>query len=387
MPKIIFHHILKEILPNFLAACLVLTFVLTLAKVLELTDLVVVKGVSLTTMAKFLLFSIPSFLAITIPLSTLLAVLLTFLRMSGDQEITALKSAGVSLYRLLPPVLFFCFGMYLLTSYMTLSLVPSSNRAFRNELLALARISADISIKAGVFNNEFKQMVIYVNHIDLGESWMRDIFIEDARDEDMVNAIVASRGRIATDTRQRDLVFELYDGVVDRMGETIDFERYDLKLDMESSLAKESSKKPDQFEMNTGELWANVKTLEEARQTSYYKYLLEAHKRFALPVTCLILGIVGLILGVQGSGRGRNWGVTIGLIVFIVYYVLFTIGLTFGERGGYPPALAMWLPNVIMGAAGIYLFHRANNEAPSGLLNIISGMDEWLRKIRRTGQP
>lgn len=383
MLRIIPNNIIREMLPNFLASLLVLTFVLVLAKIMELTDLVVVKGVSLQTMLRFLFLSVPSFLTITIPLATLLAVLLTFLRMSGDYEITALKSAGLSLYRLLPPVMLFCLWAYLATSYMTLYLVPSSNKAFRNELLALAKISADISIKERIFNTEFNQMVVYVNHIDVNTNWMRDIFIEDARDQGVVNAIVAAKGRIATDTRHRNLVFELYDGVVDRLDETIDFERYDLKLDMESALAKESRKEPDQFEKSMEELWTDIRNHEQARDATYFKYLLEAHKRFSLPFACITLGMVGLVLGVQGSGRGRNWGVTIGLLVFIAYYILFTIGLTFGEMGAYPPVLAMWMPNLIIGVLGVYALHRVNIEAPLGLITTFNSIDAWLKSLRR----
>ncbi|MDY6850492.1 MAG: LptF/LptG family permease, partial [Thermodesulfobacteriota bacterium] len=100
MKRIIPLYLIRELLPPFFVNLLVFTFVLLLAKVLELTELVVVKGVEPATIMKLLGYSIPFLLSLTIPMSTLLAVLLTFLRLSGDNEITVLKSAGVSLYKL-----------------------------------------------------------------------------------------------------------------------------------------------------------------------------------------------------------------------------------------------------------------------------------------------
>jgi len=300
MKRIIPHYIIREILPNFFVSLLVLT------------EMVVVKGVKLETILRFLLYSLPFLLSLTIPMSTLLAVLLAFLRLSGDNEITVLKSAGVSLYRLLPSVILFCLWTYLVTSYLVLYMVPSSNRVFRNELRALAKVSADIGVKEGIFDNAFKEMVLYVDHIDVSKGWMREIFIQDAREGEAANVINASHGRITTDKKQRTLVFELFNGVIDHIEESIVFERYDLKLDMESALSAENLRPPDQFEMNQDELWRAIDNFDRS-DVRYYPYLLEAHKRYSLPFACLLLGLIAVPLGVQGRGKGRNWGVSMGL--------------------------------------------------------------------------
>lgn len=364
MSRIIPNYILRELFPVFVVSLMVFTFVLLLGKILQLTDLIVVKGVNPLIILKFLLLSLPFFLSLTIPMSTLLAVLLGFLRLAGDNEITALKSAGFSLYRLLPPVLIFCVLTTIVTLFLSLDLVPRSNRAFRNELLALAKKSADISVKEGIFNDEFKDMVLFINRVDLASGWMREIFIQDSRDPGMANSIIASRGRIATDYRERALVFELFDGVVDRVSETIVFDRYDLKLDMELALAQEALRPPDQFEMSQQELWRAIGELSQERDTRYWVYLLEGHKRYSLPFSCLVLGLIGLPLGVQGKSRGRNWGVAVGLGVFLAYYILFSMGLSFGENGAYPPAVGMWMPNVAIGLVGVYMIWRTANERP-----------------------
>lgn len=370
MKRIIPNYIIKEIVPNFVVSLLVFTFILLLAKILELTELVVVKGVKPLTMLRFLMYSLPFFLSITIPMSTLLAVLLAFLRLSADNEIVVLKAAGISLMRLLPPVMLFCLWTYLVTSYLFLYLVPISNRAFRNELLSLAKLSADISIKEQVFNNDFKKMVLYVNHIDIMSGWMDEIFIQDARSQDTANVIIASRGRITADRKRRALVFELFDGVIDRVEESITFARYDLKLDLASSISTKKLAPPDQFEMTQDELWTAMKAT-DVRNKHYYEYRLEIHKRFALPVACLLLGILAVPLGVRARNRGRNWGISMGLAVFLGYYLMFSAGLSFGETGRYPPALGMWMPNIVLGIIGVYVLIQTNREAPLGFEPIL----------------
>lgn len=382
MKRIIPLYIIKEILPPFFVSLLVFNFIMILAKILELSELVIVKGVKLDTILRFLLYSLPFSLMVTIPLSTLLAVLLAFLRFDSDNEITVIKSAGIGLYRLLPPVILFCLWTYLVSSYLVLYLVPYSNRAYRNELLELAKVSADISIKERIFNNDFGQMVLYVSFIDLSQGWMRDIFIRDSRDAEMDNVVVASRGRIATDKKKRILVFELFDGVIDRVEETISFKRYDLKLDLESALSSQHLRPPDQFELDQEDLWTVINGFDK-NDIRYYTYRLEAHKRFSLPVASLVLGLIAVPLGLQGKNRGRNWGIIMGLGVFLIYYLLFTAGLSFGETGFYPPMLAMWMPNFIVGGAAVFFLRRANREAPIRLFGLVERIGSWLKSNGR----
>ncbi len=382
MKKIIPYYIFREILPNFFVSLLVLTFIFLLGKIPELTELVLVKGVEPMTIIRFLWYSLPALLCLTIPISTLLAVLLAFLRLSGDNEITVLKSAGVSLYRMLPPVILFCLWTYLVTSYLLLYVVPSYNRAFRNELLALAKVNADISIKEGIFNNEFKKMVLYVDRIDLDKGWMRKIFLKDARYDKVFNIITASYGRITTDKKQRTLVFELHNGLIDRFDESITFDRYDLKLDMENVLSRENLRPPSQDEMDQNQLWLSIDSFDKS-DPRYYPYLLEAHKRYSLPFACLVLGLLGVSLGVQGRGKARNWGISMGLVVFLGYYVLFSAGLTFGELGIYPPLLGMWVPNIVMGFLALYLLRQANLEIPFGLFSAFDFFESRLRLAAR----
>lgn len=369
----------------FFLNILVFTFILLMTKVLELTELVVVKGVEAGTIFGLLGLSLPYFLSMTIPMATLSAVLLTFLRLSGDNEITVLKSAGVGLYRLLPPVLLFCLWTYLLTSYLTLSLVPESNRSFRNRLLALAKARADVGVKERVFNTGFDDIVLFVNHVPVGSDLMEDLFIQDERDKQVASVIVASRGRIATDTRQRALIFQLFDGVIDRVNrkaettETISFRRYELKFNLGGEPGRRGLLERDQYELPLDDLWVATEKLKGVDDRNYRAYIMEAHRRLAVPFACLVLGLVAVPLGIQFREKGRSWGIAMGLVIFLVYYILLTMARSLGGMGYYPPALGIWMPNILVGAGALYMLRQANNEAPIIFLIVLNRILDWFR--------
>ena len=385
MKRILPLYIIREILPPFFISLLVFTFILLMAKVLELTELVVVRGVSATTIFSLVGLSLPYFFSLTIPMATLLAVLLAFLRLSGDSEITVMKSAGIGLYQLLPPVILFCLWTYLVTSFLTLYLVPAANASFRNQLLALAKARADVGIKERVFNDNFGEMVLYVNHIPLDSDMMEDLFIKDERDQEMPSVIVASRGRIAMDTNRRALIFQLFNGVIDRVNretqttETITFRRYEVKLDLGIQGIRGAVLSRDQYELPLDELWTAAYDLKEKNDLHYTSYFIEAHRRLSLPFACVVLGLVAVPLGIQSRLKGRNWGVIMGLIIFLVYYLILTAGRSFGGTGAYPPALGMWMPNIVIGALAVSMIRRANSERPIRLVSVAN----WLTNVKK----
>src|SRR5215467_7289087 len=115
--KIIDGYVAREILAPFGLGVLLLTFALVTARLLKLTEMVVNHGVTLSVVASLIGFIMPAFLELTFPMAVLLGVLMGFGRMSGDQEMTAARACGVSLYRLAIPVMFVALGVYALSSY------------------------------------------------------------------------------------------------------------------------------------------------------------------------------------------------------------------------------------------------------------------------------
>ena len=117
-------YIFKEMIPPYIMNLLFFVFVFLMRQILEITNVVVNYQVSITAFFLMLTYSMPFFLAYIVPMSVMMSVLLTFLRLSSDNEIVALKASGVSLYHLLPPVILFSVLNALLTAYMAIYGMP-----------------------------------------------------------------------------------------------------------------------------------------------------------------------------------------------------------------------------------------------------------------------
>ncbi|MFZ0727691.1 MAG: LptF/LptG family permease, partial [Desulfobacterales bacterium] len=159
-------YIFIELFAPFAVNLVFFTFVFLMAQMLQITDMIVNYSVGLFIILKILFFSTPYFLTYVIPMSVMLAVLLTFLRMSGDNEIIAMKTGGISLYRMLPPVLFFSLGAAALTFYMAAFGAPASKKAIKELTFEVFSENLDIGLKERTFNDSFKDVMLYVNEVD-----------------------------------------------------------------------------------------------------------------------------------------------------------------------------------------------------------------------------
>jgi len=121
-------YIFKELIPPYAMNLLFFIFVFLMRQILEITNVIVNYQVSLTAFFLMLAYSMPYFLAYIIPMSVMMSVLLTFLRLSSDNEIVALKASGISVYHLLPPVILFAVVNALLTDIWGYMVFPGGNR-------------------------------------------------------------------------------------------------------------------------------------------------------------------------------------------------------------------------------------------------------------------
>lgn len=366
--SIIDRYLFKELFPPFLINLGFFTFVFLMARMLKITDLIVNYHVGLLIVLKILLYSIPYFLMYVVPMSTMMAVLLTFLRLSSDNEIIALKTGGVSLYRLLPPVLMFCLIGFLLAYFMAVYGMPRGRQVIKELTFKVFSSNLDIGLKERTFNDSFNGVMLYINKIDINNKTLIDVFIEDKRDEKMVSTVIAPKGKLFSESGNLAFHLKLYDGVINQVeldkhsAHSLSFDTYDLRLDLKKPLAAAGPQKGHR-EMSVSEL---RQYLEKAPQKHayYYKVLIEFHKKFSIPAACFAMGLLAVPLGIHSKRSKRSSGLILGLVFFLLYYLLLSAGFVFGETGAYPPLIGMWLPNVIMGGLGLFLLVRTASERP-----------------------
>ncbi|HEY6010011.1 MAG TPA: LptF/LptG family permease, partial [Nitrospirota bacterium] len=191
-------YIFREMLPWFFLTMAVLTLVLFLQRLFRLADLIVSKGATVLAIVKVLVFVMPGFLVITIPMSLLVASLMTFGQLSADSEITAMKASRVSLYQMIRPVFLFSLIAFAITAFTSLFLVPGANLALKTQLFNMVKSRAMVGIEPGVFSSAFDGMVIYVDRMESLDT-MEGVFISDERSVKEPYAIVAKRGALMAD--------------------------------------------------------------------------------------------------------------------------------------------------------------------------------------------
>jgi len=367
--SIAYRYVFTEMIPPFAVNLVFFTFVFLMAKILDITKMIVNYKISLSSVFLLLIYSIPHFLEFVIPMSIMISILLTFLRLSSDNEITAFKSGGVSIYGLLPPVLLFCLFGCLLTGFMSIYGLPWGRMGFKELTLKVASSHADIGLKERTFNDSFKGMMLYMNKIDLKSKNLIDVFIEDKSNKNVVSTVVAPRGNLFSDSEKPSFRLRLYSGTINQVDlnkravHSINFETYDINLDLKKAVSAAQGGLKDEKEMNLGELRRYLNTVIK-KDVQYYAALIEFHKKFAFAFACFSLGILAVPLGVQSRLAKRSFALLLGLVSFLLYYLMLSAGYVFGETGIYPPVVGMWVPNIVMGGLGVFLLVRTANERP-----------------------
>jgi lipopolysaccharide export system permease protein len=361
MPKTVYRYILREISYPFLMILVVLTFVLIMGKLLQLMDMMVNKGVSFIDIFKLFLLLFPSFLIFTIPISLLVSILIGLGRLSADNEITIFKGSGLSLYQLLYPILFFSLVAFILTTVSTFFLVPQSKYATRHLLFDIAKKKASAGIREKVFNDDFKGILLYANTIPVSGDFMEGVLISDTRLTQEPSTIIAKKAYLVSDPKLMTVTLRLENGsshTADtklKYYRKMDFSQYDVNLNLDS-LAAEANKIKTKMniELTIPEIVQKLKT-SGLDEKEIRELAVELNKNMALPVSCIVMGILGISLGIRSHRAVKSRGFTMGLIIVLIYYFLILSGETLVETRKFSPVIGIWTPNLLFGIVGIYL--------------------------------
>jgi lipopolysaccharide export system permease protein len=392
--KITHLYLTREILTYFLIAVLLFTFVFMMGKTLMLTELLINKGVSLFDIGKLLIYFLPSSLIFIFPIALLLGVLITFVRLSSDNEIVAFKASGVSLYQLTPPVFFLSVMVYLLTTFLVIYALPWGNQGFKYVLYDIAKTKAYTALKERAFNDSFDGIVIYVDKTPLRGKKLERIFIHsEDKGEGETKTILAKEGYVITNPNSHEIVFHLIGVTGDQMSKEgksyarIESDTLLQKLTFGGNLSRIRGFRARDWEMSIGELRTKIK-IKKLLHQDYTQQLLEIYRKFSIPFACIVFGLMGIPLGAQPRRSGKSYGFILGIFVIMGYYVLLTSAETFAYNGILPPLIASWTPNLILIAIGIYLLVKTANESPIEILRrldqIVGSITLKIKKFSKT---
>lgn len=366
---IISRYIFREITIPFLLGIGILTVTSLLGKTLRLIELVINHGIGVLTLLQLILFMLPSLLIYIIPVSFFLSVLVAFNRLSGDSEIIAMKAGGLSLLMLSRPVVVMAIISYALTAFLTLYAFPWGNLSSKGLLYEVIKTRVNLGIKERTFNGNFEGLVLYVNRIKGNE--LEGVLLSEERGEKEANTIIARKGVILSNPLT--ITLRLMDGTIHNTGNrpefyrVITFNTYDLNLTLKKRGGEDPETTLSNRDLTLKELRAKVEEVKK-RGENPSPYIIDLHKRFALPASVFVFGLLGIPLGIQRVKAGRFRGFVIGLLIVITYYITSTALESLGEGGRIKPLSAVWGSDIIMGLLGLYIFYKALKESPVRVL-------------------
>lgn len=379
--KVLQRHILWEVLRNFLLCASFLLSLMLLGRGIQMRNLMVNLDLSVLDFLSVLVFMAPMTLLLVIPLSCMLATFLSFLRMSTDREMVALRASGVSITQMLPAPLIFAVICCFFTGVISIHGIAWGVERFRSTVLELAQSKARLNMQPGVFNQDIAGITLYARTIDPLGNMTRIIFEDEKNKADSRTTILAPRGRMHTDERRGELIFDLQDGRMYKLDKgnvsILDFNEYIIRIDLSTLMQDKelSGLKPKEMS------W-------EALQDAHQRYLAgeditaghrmepEMQKRLSLPVACIILTLFSIPLAASFENAKKQIAIVLSMVSFLLYYVLFSVGVALAEGEMLPAAVAMWMPNVIFGVLAIWgLFLTSRERLPD-----VSSVTDKLKK-------
>lgn len=363
-PLLLYSYLATEMLAPFFASFLVMNGVFVLVELIPFLNFALDLRIGLADFVRLFSYMMPNMLLYTVPMASMMGVIICFSRLSTDSEILALKASGVSIYRLLPPVCAVAGAIALITAYISITLISRSDLAMKQLTYQLLKEKVDKGIKEYQFTEALGDLVIHVDKIDHETGEWKNVWVSDMRGQVNPSITMASTGHMVSDMKQMNVTVRLHNGSMHRPdgqnAQIVQFVEYiiniPLQLPAQARIKQRSTLTLLQLHAAARERGLDT---EQGREM-----LVQFHKRLVLPGGCLILSILGLPLGLLAGPGKKTVGIPIGLGIFIIYYVIFTTVKTLAEDGIAPVLPLMWLPNMVFAVAAVYSVRRVAHELP-----------------------
>ncbi len=377
-------YVLAEIVGPLALGFIVYTFLLLLRFLFQSAEMIIRRGLPVSIVGRLLLYTLPNIVVLTIPMSLLFGILIAVGRLSSDSELVAMRSCGISLLALYRPILLFSALFTILNTFLMVYALPWGNSALQQLRLDIITQTVSQQVEPRVFFEEWENKVVYVFDIDPRSHQWHGVFIAESIPSTQENQItIADSGDVRVDQRGERIVLALHQAVQHKVNlnapttyEITAHKQLDLILDDQftsSQRAKISVSKSIR-ELTLPELRAILRDPKSAQEQLNLAKI-EIHKKFSIPMACLVFGLFGLPLGFNNRRGGKASGFAISIGVILFYYILLNNGEEAAHLGRIPAWLAMWGPNLLLAAIGAFLLVRRNRDR--GLL--FGRIDRWVR--------
>ena len=427
----LYRYILRNHAGPFLFSLSTLMFIFLLQFVMKFIDQLVGKGLSMWVIIELIALNLSWMLVLAVPMSVLVAVLMAFGDMSSRNEITAMKASGISIYRMMFPVLLAGIAVGGFLVWFNNVVLPESNHRLKVLTVDIRKKRPTLALVDGVFSQEIQGYSILVKKVSQKTNELDGVTIYDYTNPSISVTVTAHRGVISFSPDYRKLIMDLSDGEIHQLDltartayrtirfakhriamavEGFDFERSQASAfsrgdremgaramlmvvdslegaqtmlvgEMQRLMEREVSRHlagtpprpaPPAFPSPAGALLAEARTTSAQVATSLFRieavqkqidqYWVEIHKKYSIPVACVVFVLLGVPLGIMSRRGGFGTAATLSLGFFVLYWSCLIGGEKLADRDILEPWLGMWAANILIGLTGIYLTVRSAKE-------------------------
>ena len=373
--KIIDRYIIRELTKIFLISVGSLTMVLYLDKFLFIAEMIVNRGVTVLEIFQIMVYISPSFLAITIPISVLFSSVATFNQFSGSNEWVAMKTCHLSFLQIMRPVIFFSMLTYFLAASIMIYALPWGNLAYKQLIFKIIKDRTNIDIKSNIFNYSFKNLVILANNREGGYS-LTDVFIADSTQSKSPRIINAKKALIIPNIESLKIQLELRNGTIHDTNDSqseyqiIKFNGYKININIPDTERLEKDAMLGNRELSISQLIDQIKEFKEKGLPTNVS-MVELSKKFAIPFTCLLFGLLGAPIGIKSNRSGKSGSIAISILIILMYYISLIFMQNMGKLGKIEPFVSVWIPNIAILGIIIYTSFKMQKDLPFTLIRSI----------------
>lgn len=426
-------YIIRNHIAPFLFSIGTLMFIFLFQFLMKFADRLVGKGLDTLVIIQLISYNLAWMVVLVVPMAVLVATLMAFGGMSQNNEITIMKSSGISLYKMLIGPFICSIAIAALLVVFNNDVLPDANHEAKILGQDISQKKPTLSLVPGVFSQEVNNYAILIRQIDQTSNRLTDVTIYDYTNPSKINVVTALRGKIYFAKDNSKLLMDLEDGEIHESdvsstglyrklrfqnhriameAEQFSFKQStpggqrsdrelsandmlyivdsltNIKLSMDTAYLRDarrmvmgdSSARP--FKNNAinrstdSKYIQTIERIRESRNTvlsavmraEYYQneinmFMVEIHKKYSIPVACIVFILLGAPLGVMIRKGGFGMAASISLFFFLIYWASLIGGEKLADRGIISPFWGMWSANIIMAIVGGFLTYRVAKES------------------------
>jgi len=367
--KIIDRYISRQLIVNLLFSIAVLSFVLVIGNIFrKLLPLLVNHDLPVEYLVGFIAYVLPFSLIFTIPWGLLTAVLLVFGRLSADNELTALRSNGVSIGRICVPLAVIAVLCTIASLWLNVQVAPAAQEEMRSTVFNLATRNPMALFGSDQIIDQFPGHKIYVGRKNGNQ--LENIIVFEISEESLPMKMTYARtGSLEADLPGKRILMHLFGAryqqrdeyqpfALDKIRDGISVEEGTLPISLEDLYEKEK-RRASRSMLSLEQLLEQVKN-DDPKMRSASRT--EINKRFSFPIACIVFALVGVPLGITAHRRETSFGFAASLVISVFYFLFIIVADTLRANAKLHPELLVWFPNLLFLGLGIWLFRRLGRQ-------------------------